>query len=154
MLIAARMANLLASVQLSPLSTEYEILLQNLGFPDVEDLVAKQADTQSWPEIHALLERTFAQKTRDEWSFLFEKDACVAPVLRMNEAPLYPHNVQIESFSDTQDPNPAPLLSRTPGRRENHLPTAGEHNVEILEEMGFNRDSINALINRKIVAKL
>eukprot|EP00397_Hematodinium_sp_SG-2012_P052531 GEMP01062144.1.p1 GENE.GEMP01062144.1~~GEMP01062144.1.p1 ORF type:complete len:324 (+),score=58.03 GEMP01062144.1:353-1324(+) len=109
-----------------------KILLDNLGYSDADNLVAKQHDMESWPDVHNRLEETFVQKKRDEWSFLFKKDACVAPVLRMDEAPLHPHNIHINAFAHdaAQDPNPAPVLSGTPGRREGRVPDPGEHGVE------------------------
>eukprot|EP00397_Hematodinium_sp_SG-2012_P061483 GEMP01081489.1.p1 GENE.GEMP01081489.1~~GEMP01081489.1.p1 ORF type:complete len:262 (+),score=45.33 GEMP01081489.1:211-996(+) len=73
----------------------YKILLDNLGYSDADNLVAKQHDMESWPDVHNRLEETFVQK----------KHAA-------------------------QDPNPAPVLSGTPGRREGRVPDPGEHGVE------------------------
>jgi hypothetical protein len=60
----------------------------------------------------------FVTRTRDEWCALLEgADACVAPVLEMDEAPDHPHNRARDTFltiDDVVQPAPAPRLSRTP----------------------------------------
>jgi alpha-methylacyl-CoA racemase len=44
-----------------------------------------------WPEAKALWEKLFLTRTRDEWAALLEQsDACVAPVLALDEAPTTP----------------------------------------------------------------
>ncbi|GMT31823.1 hypothetical protein PFISCL1PPCAC_23120, partial [Pristionchus fissidentatus] len=44
-------------------------------------------------EVVQELERVFKEKSRDEWTKIFEgKDACVAPVLDMDEVGEYPHH--------------------------------------------------------------
>ena len=54
--------------------------------PDSDDLKIKLANV-------------FKTKTRDEWSEIFDgSDACVTPVLELNEAPEHPHNKARESF--------------------------------------------------------
>ncbi|GMR30544.1 hypothetical protein PMAYCL1PPCAC_00739, partial [Pristionchus mayeri] len=58
------------------------------------------ADRYSIADVHANagevvkeLEAVFLRKTRDEWANIFEgKDACVAPVLEMEEVGNYPHH--------------------------------------------------------------
>ena len=45
-----------------------------------------QNDTAKWPDLKDLFADVFKTKTRDEWTVIFEgKDACVAPVLELNE---------------------------------------------------------------------
>jgi alpha-methylacyl-CoA racemase len=45
------------------------------------------------------LEKEFKKKTLKEWTEIFDElDACVSPVLEMNEAPLYEHNKVRNSF--------------------------------------------------------
>ncbi|MGI8751668.1 MAG: CaiB/BaiF CoA transferase family protein, partial [Acidimicrobiales bacterium] len=49
-------------------------------------------DRDSWPAMRDRLAAVIKTKTRDEWSALGEgTDACFAPVLDMDEAPLHPH---------------------------------------------------------------
>eukprot|EP00397_Hematodinium_sp_SG-2012_P040360 GEMP01044206.1.p1 GENE.GEMP01044206.1~~GEMP01044206.1.p1 ORF type:complete len:222 (+),score=38.31 GEMP01044206.1:211-876(+) len=46
----------------------YKILLDNLGYSDADNLVAKQHDMESWPDVHNRLEETFVQKKRNHCS--------------------------------------------------------------------------------------
>jgi hypothetical protein len=54
---------------------------------------AQQWDRARWPELKARVAAHLATRPRDEWCELFAgSDACVAPVLDMDEAPKHPHN--------------------------------------------------------------
>ena len=81
----------------------YALLLEKLGL--------KVADQAS-------LKALFRSRTRDEWCALLEgTDACVAPVLDLDEAPKHPHNVARGTFVEVDgvmQPAPAPRFSRTP----------------------------------------
>ena len=91
-----------------------------------------------------------ASRTRDEWAAHFAgTDACVAPVLDLNEAPVHPHNIARRTFLDLDgvfQPAPAPRYSNTlldrpdPPRRE------GEDAEAILGELGYGTDEIAALL--------
>jgi crotonobetainyl-CoA:carnitine CoA-transferase CaiB-like acyl-CoA transferase len=63
------------------------------------------------------LAQRFKTKTRDAWCALLEgTDACVAPVLAMDEAPLHKHLQARATFIDVEgvvQPAPAPRFSRT-----------------------------------------
>lgn len=79
-----------------------------------------QDDRERWPELRALIGRTIASHTRDEWAAVFEgTDACVTPVLTFDEAADHPHNSERDLFTRRNGvlhPAPAPRLGRTPGR--------------------------------------
>jgi alpha-methylacyl-CoA racemase len=74
-------------------------------------------DRARWPRLKQKLARVFATRERDEWSRLFEgSDACVAPVLDLDEAPAHPHNLARRTFIEIDgvvQPAPAPRFSRT-----------------------------------------
>lgn len=78
-----------------------------------------QKDVSSWPERKDDLAALFRTRTRNEWSAAFGGvDACVTPVLSIDEVPTYDHNRQrglIQKFGDGLVPVVAPRLSRTPG---------------------------------------
>lgn len=80
----------------------YALLLEKLGL--------QVADAKALREV-------FLTKTRDEWCAIFEgSDACVAPVLDLDEAPKHPHNVARGTFIEidgVMQPAPAPRFSRT-----------------------------------------
>ncbi len=76
-------------------------------------------DSADWPAQTDALAAVFATKPRDAWAALFDgSDACVAPVLELDEAPAHPHlrarAVYVEHAGVVQ-PAPAPRFSRTPG---------------------------------------
>jgi alpha-methylacyl-CoA racemase len=73
----------------------YRELLDGLGLtgPDDRARLGPQMDRARWPAVHKLFEERFAARTRDEWAQVFMgRDACVTPVLSMNEATEFPHN--------------------------------------------------------------
>jgi alpha-methylacyl-CoA racemase len=115
----------------------YAALLTGLGLTNVPD----RGDPQNWPELRALLSARFKDRTRDEWAAVFAgSDACVEPVLSLNEAARDPHLVARETFV-TDDgiiqPSPAPRFSRTPGQLSEPPPRPGQHTTEALTEWGL-----------------
>lgn len=75
-------------------------------------------DPRRWAELKARLAEQFLTRTRDEWCAVFDgSDACVAPVLTLEEAPQHPHNQSRQAFvnvAGTVQNAPAPRFSRTP----------------------------------------
>lgn len=100
----------------------------------------RQWDPATWPDRKAKLARVFLARTRDEWAALLEgTDACVSPVLSLDEAPKHPHNVFRNNFVETEGiqlPSPAPRFSRTPADTPGRIPAIGEDTDEILRELG------------------
>ncbi|XP_055589385.1 alpha-methylacyl-CoA racemase [Uranotaenia lowii] len=103
-----------------------------------------------------LLEAIFLTKTRDEWSEIFQnRDACVFPVLELNEVDSFHHNRERNVFLDREltkngelVPSPAPKLSRTPAISGALATDKNEYEMveEILKEIG--QDSqINNLVS-------
>lgn len=86
---------------------------------------ALRADKARWPELRARLADVFRQRTRAEWCALLEgRDACVSPVLNMDEAPHHPHMHARGTFiaiGGVTQPAPAPRFSRTPSARPSPL---------------------------------
>ncbi|MGY0019997.1 CaiB/BaiF CoA transferase family protein [Streptomyces sp. YJ-C3] len=75
-------------------------------------------DLTRWDELREAVAARFTQRTRDEWTAVFEgSDACVAPVLSLREAPGHPHLAARGTFVDhggITQPAPAPRFSATP----------------------------------------
>ncbi|MEA2786402.1 MAG: alpha-methylacyl-CoA racemase, partial [Candidatus Eremiobacteraeota bacterium] len=71
-----------------------------------------------WSAESAAIAAVFKQKTRDQWATLLEgTDACVAPVLSLDEAPAHPHmraRGVYRAVDGVVQPAPAPRFSRTP----------------------------------------
>jgi alpha-methylacyl-CoA racemase len=76
-----------------------------------------QKDRANWPKARAILTQRFRTRTRDEWCAMLEgTDACVAPVLTMDEAPLHRQLHARQTFIEVEgvvQPAPAPRFSRT-----------------------------------------
>jgi alpha-methylacyl-CoA racemase len=124
----------------------YEAFCAGLGL-DPEDL--PQHDRDQWPAQRERFAAIIATRSRDEWAEVFaDTDACVAPVLDLEEAPGHPHHrargTYTEVFGSVQ-PSPAPRLSRTPGTIDRPPPRPGQHTEEILEEIGIADDARWAL---------
>lgn len=84
-----------------------------LEMPPVPE--TERMDSANWPALGARLAAIIATKTRDEWAAIFEgTDACVAPVLTLDEAPDHPHNQARGAFAaldGARQPAPAPRFS-------------------------------------------
>ena len=93
----------------------YSQLVAGLGL--VEQELPPQNDRAGWPDLRARFTTAFLARTRDEWTEIFgETDACVSPVLDMNEATRHPHLVERRAHlkvGDALEPAPAPRFSRT-----------------------------------------
>ena len=114
------------------------------------DLVGDQMNQQDWPQQIEAFERKFAEADRDHWEEVFTRlDACVSPVLDLEEAPMHPHNQARNSFpvgpEGTRHVAPAPRFSRTPAAIRRAAPSPAEHRDEILLEAGFDRTEIKEL---------
>jgi len=83
------------------------------------DRLGVEVGILSEPEGVQVMEEIFRQRTRDEWVREFEgADACVAPVLDVQEVSTHPHNVARSTFEvrdGLMQPAVAPRFSRTPG---------------------------------------
>ena len=94
-------------------------------------------------------EEVIRSRTRSEWSSIFEgQDACVSPVLSLNEAAAHLHNGSRQTLirsSGVLQAAPAPRFSLTEPEIRLPPPLPGEHTVEILEEYGFSPLAIDAL---------
>ncbi|MCJ8191984.1 CaiB/BaiF CoA transferase family protein [Sphingomicrobium aestuariivivum] len=85
--------------------------LKALGLGD-DPLFAQPLDRARWEEQRETIAEKIAAEPRSHWLEVFEgRDACVAPVLKLKEAPRDPHHVARGSFVRTPDgavPAPAP----------------------------------------------
>lgn len=134
----------------------YSELIKGLGI-DASSL-PHQNDMQRWPEMTKRFAEVFKTKTRDEWAAIFEgKDACVAPVLDLNEVDEHPHNREREVIIDIDgvpQPAPAPRLSRTPGKVIQAGKPRGSDMREILTEMGYQEEEIKEFLETGIVEQV
>ena len=134
----------------------YSELLDGLGIDSSS--LPHQNDMQRWPEMMDLFAGVFKTKTRDEWAAVFEgKDACVAPVLDLNEVDQHPHNRErgvIIDIDGVPQPAPAPKLSRTPGKVTKAGGLRGSDMREILMELAYPEEKIRDLLETEIVEQV
>ena len=89
-----------------------------------------------------------ATRSRNEWCALLDgTDACVAPVLDMDEAPEHPHNRARGTFIEVGgvvQPAPAPRFSRS-APAQPRPPLTGATGEDVLADWGFSPDALDAL---------
>ena len=78
---------------------------------------ARQFDPRSWWDLRVAIASVISTRTRDEWASMLDgTDACVAPVLTMDEAPTHPQLAFRQTFVTIDglvQAAPAPRFSRT-----------------------------------------
>ncbi|WP_406832520.1 CaiB/BaiF CoA-transferase family protein [Pedococcus sp. KACC 23699] len=99
----------------------YDRLLRGLGLQDLPRDVPAQMDPTGWAQTSELFAARFSGRTRAEWVDIFaDLDACVAPVLTLEEARADPHLAVRRTYGDRDgalvQPAVVPRFSRTPGR--------------------------------------
>ena len=111
----------------------YTALLTGLGLAEDESLPA-QWEMDRWAELASRFAAIFRTRVRDHWTAVFEgTEACVAPVLELDEAPDHPQAVARGSYvavGSERQPAPAPRFSRTPGGIPTPAPTPGSSRIE------------------------
>lgn len=125
----------------------YAALLKLLGLDAVA--LPAQDDRSAWPALRARFAAVFATRSRDEWvEAAAGREACIAPVLSIDEAPSHPQMQARGSFTrfdGVLHPTPTPRFSQTPATLRRRAPAAGEHSRELLAECGFDEAEIDAL---------
>ena len=125
----------------------YELLLKHTQIDDAE--FKNQMDAKKWPVFKEKLAAVFKTKTRDEWTEIMgDTDICFAPVLSLDEAPRHPQNQARRTFVEPEgvtQPAPAPRFSRTPPEIRKPPPQPGSDTEDVLVELGFGPDRIEAL---------
>jgi len=123
-------------------------LIEKAGI--VQEHAQNQYDSASWPDKHAEYEAVFLSKNRDEWMKIFDSsDACIAPVLEMDEVESHPHNASRETFvriDGVLQASPAPRFSRTSPNTPKTPTAVGADSEDILQQLGYNDSDIDQLI--------
>ena len=125
----------------------YAALLEGLHL-DVADL-GDQHDRARWPATKERFAEVFRTRTRADWCARLEgTDACVSPVLTLDEVVEHPHLRERRAYflaDDVLQPSPAPRLTRTPAAVAGRPPRAGEHTDEVLAAWRHTPDEVARL---------
>jgi alpha-methylacyl-CoA racemase len=121
--------------------------------PLEERFVASQYDRRMWEEMRRAIAARMKEHSREEWAALFEPtDACVAPVLSLEEATRHPHNLARKTHLATGTlvrPAPAPRFSRSPTKPSQ--PGTPIPAATLLQRFGIGEDVARMLARAGIV---
>jgi alpha-methylacyl-CoA racemase len=115
-----------------------------------------QMNFSEWPRLKEKLAAVFRTRSRDEWMAVFDgTDACVAPVLSLQEAPLHAHNVARGTFveaSGVTQPAAAPRFSATPAVAPRMATgDVGADTESVLAGIGYDPERIAGLKRDRIL---
>ena len=131
----------------------YRELLERCGIDDA--CFEAQWNDAQWPVLRARLADLFRTRTRDAWCEILEgTDACVAPVLDMDEAPSHPHMRARGTFVERDgvvQPGRAPRFER-PAAPVSAVPRIGEHTVHVLRGLGLDETEVDRLRSAGVIA--
>lgn len=117
----------------------YALLLSGLGLTDVA--VGQQNDRATWPATRARIAAAFATRTQREWTEIFgTSDACVSPVLSMQEAKDHPHIAArgtLTAGNGVLQAAPAPRFDGLTVPPQSSPPQPGQHTAAVLSEWGI-----------------
>lgn len=107
-----------------------------------------------------LLTQIFEKKSAREWVDLLQKNGVpAAPAQSADEVLADPHCRETGTFDNREDPQfgmarlvgIGPKFSDIPGIIRRPAPLLGEHTVEVLAELGYSEERIQALKEQKVV---
>jgi crotonobetainyl-CoA:carnitine CoA-transferase CaiB-like acyl-CoA transferase len=140
-------------------------LLKAVGRPELAELpMIKDREVRNArsKDVYALLATITRTRTTAEWMELcHELDIPAMPVYGLDELPRHPQLVATKLFQTAEHPTegtvhytrPATKFAATPASVRRLAPTLGQHNAEILREVGFTDDDIAALRSRNILVE-
>ncbi|MDT9591697.1 CaiB/BaiF CoA-transferase family protein [Nocardioides zeae] len=131
-----------------------------LGVLGVTDpaLLDAHKDRARWPALREAVTAAFAARPRAAWEEAFDGvEACVSPVLDLDEAASHPHARARQAYlplpgSDLPQPAPTPRFSRTPAGMPGAAARPGQHGAEVLAELGYAPERVAALVAAGVVA--
>jgi alpha-methylacyl-CoA racemase len=132
----------------------YDELLRVLDLDPAE--LGPQLDKAGWDAARDRLAAVIATRALTEWVEHFEgHDACVAPVLDLDEARRHPHAVSRGMYAEragVPHPAPAPRFSRTALAWPRDPEAAGNSTDQVLAGLGVGADQVLQLRAAGVVA--
>jgi alpha-methylacyl-CoA racemase len=134
----------------------YANLLSVMGLEPAS--LPSQNDRRDWPSMRERFASVFQTRTREEWVALAAgRDACLAPVLSIDEAPehsqMQARNVY-SAFDGLRHPSPAPRFERTPATLNRATPRPGQNSREALSDWGATVEEIAVLDARGAMVQI
>ncbi|MER7970688.1 CaiB/BaiF CoA-transferase family protein [Streptomyces sp. NPDC096080] len=126
----------------------YAALLKGLGLDPAR--LPDRWRCAEWEALRSVFAERFARRTRDGWAAAFAgTDACVTPVLTVEEAARHPHLRARGAY--VQDgpllqPGAAPRYEGVGQNRPAPPPAPGQHTREVLTELGCSGPEIRRLL--------
>ncbi|WP_299729576.1 CaiB/BaiF CoA-transferase family protein [uncultured Tateyamaria sp.] len=125
----------------------YALLLDGLGLGDAD--LPDQNDRAGWPDLTARFAAIFVSAPRDHWAAVFAgTDACVAPVLTLEEAARDPHLAQRGVYvapGGIRQAAPAPRFSASDVPQPTAPTAPGADTETVLAELGYDDQTIRTL---------
>ncbi len=124
-------------------------LLSALGRLDLYELCKLPPGSNQYP-VRDFLRETFKTKTLDEWNLWFDDiDVCYSPVRDLKEALNEKHIEQRSMLlkdSEGKSHIGVPIKYKHGEAQPNfQLPTQGQHNTELLMNLGYEKETIKAM---------
>ncbi len=120
-----------------------------------------EARSKNAEELVGIFDGRFAEKPRHEWLDIFGEEGCiVTPVQTPSEVASDPQTLANDYFITADHPKFGPTkmvgfpwdFSETPVSCRRPAPEYGEHTVEVLRELGYGDESIEALKQQEVIA--
>ncbi|MGB0907120.1 MAG: CaiB/BaiF CoA transferase family protein [Maricaulaceae bacterium] len=125
----------------------FAIMLDKLGI--TPEAYGGQNDKSQFEAQCALLETTFAHKSRDEWAEIFYgTDACVSPILTYDEAADHPQNKArggLKKQGNFTHPRTAPVFMSQIDDEPFHIPGGNDDADAVLKALGYDDAKIESL---------
>jgi crotonobetainyl-CoA:carnitine CoA-transferase CaiB-like acyl-CoA transferase len=120
----------------------WSALCAALGRPELVERQYSEGPGQR--ELHRIMEEIFATRTRSEWRrLLSDVDACCEPVLGLDEVAEHPQ-VRARGLL-ARGGEVAPAIRLSAGWSRRGAPGLGEHNAEVLGEVGVSAAALEEL---------
>jgi alpha-methylacyl-CoA racemase len=132
----------------------YQEFIEKLGLAHAP--LPDRNNPSCWGELRSRFAAAFAARTRESWAAIFaNSDACVTPVLDMEECVKHPHLAARNTFVEYNgiiEPAPAPRFSRTPANIRNPPIDPAFNTRAALLKWGVQKERVDSLADAGVIA--